>query len=134
MAGTHDGGLGPRPQPHHGGGVVVGGRSHDETVGRGGGRAHGQPTEVRTPPVRTNGASPGYWLPDWVRQHVDRNSPVRELVEEAVGRAVRSPHESSLVEVQTLMNELGRSPHNAGMVRAVVNQASKLMADRPAAP
>lgn len=109
-------------------------RPHGEAGGRGGGRAHGQPTEVRIPSVRTNAASPRYWLPDWVRQYVDRNAPVRELVEEAVGRAVRSPHESNLVEVQTLMNELGRSPDNAGMVRAVVEQASKLIGDRLAAP
>jgi hypothetical protein len=100
-----------------------------DVVVRGGGAAEGQPAAVREPVIRTNVAAGDFWLPSWVRGHVDKNTPVREVVAEVLERAAASPDEAPLVEAQHILNELGRSRDNAPVIRAALDRASQIVAD-----
>jgi hypothetical protein len=100
-----------------------------DVVIRGGGAADGQPAAVREPVIRTNVAAGDFWLPSWVRGHVDKNTPVREVVAEVLERAAASPDEATLVEAQHILNELGRSRDNAPVIRAALDRASQIVAD-----
>jgi hypothetical protein len=90
-----------------------------ESRGGGANRAT-RPPQIATPKVRRNKLASGWWLPGWVRQLVDSNASVDDLIAEAVRRVVASPHEATLMEIQAVFNELSRDPTHATGVRAAV--------------
>jgi hypothetical protein len=86
----------------------------------GGANEASRPPRTLTPRIRRNTPPADWWLPDWVREHVDSNRPVDDLIAEAVRRVAGSPHEATIVTVQTLFNELSRNPDHAAAVRVAV--------------
>jgi hypothetical protein len=71
--------------------------------------------------VRHYTVDPTYWLPDWVRQHVDQGGTVDELVQKVIERVRQNPHADMLLEAQAIFNELGRSAEGTAAVRQQVS-------------
>ena len=65
--------------------------------------------------------------PTWVRKMVLDDATIEEVIHAAVKRVKRHETEETLVEVETLLNELTRSPEHARKVRDVLS--AELVAD-----
>jgi len=96
------------------------------TLEHGAGSAE-QPAEVavfagtQASAVRQYTVDPMYWLPDWVRQHVDRGGTPAELVQAVLERVRKNPHADMLLEAQAIFNELGRSAEGTATIRQHVS-------------
>lgn len=71
------------------------------------------------------------WLPVWVREHVQKGSSAVELLRDAVRRVTEDPHREMLLEVEMVINELGRSPENGAHVRAAIKEAAASLLLKP---
>lgn len=71
--------------------------------------------------VRHYTVDPTYWLPDWVRQHIDQGGTPDELVGKMIERVRQNPHTDMLLEAQAIFNELGRSAEGTAAVRSQVS-------------
>ena len=99
-----------------------------QAVGSRGGAGSHQPKHVKRaslPPSYT--AEGDDWLPRWIREHVERNSPAKDVIEDALRRVSTSPDRETLLEAELLLNELGRLPDNASLVRETVGEVSRAL-------
>ena len=55
-----------------------------------------------------------------MREHVDSNASVDDLIAETMRRAIAAPNEATFVTVQAVFNELSRDPAHATAVRRAV--------------
>lgn len=94
--------------------------------GRGGARGH-PPQQVRLPSVAPSLAQGDDWLPAWVRAHVERKSTVKDVLEDGLERVGKTPDQQTLLEGQLVLNELGRDPRNAELVRGTVQKVSRML-------
>lgn len=124
----HSGGLEPRGSNQTHAGSLDVSRARPDSVKEGGGTGARRPRAVREPKVRANDMEPQFWLPDWVRAHVDRGSSPRDVVAEALERVSESPHEEALLEAQAIVNELARHPDNAPLVHEAIRHVDRLLA------
>jgi hypothetical protein len=85
-----------------------------------GGEASAAPPEVTVPRMRRVEAPDDFWLPQWAREIVDRNGSVEEMVREALNRLSHRHSEESLLEAQTIINELGRSGEHTELMRSIL--------------
>jgi hypothetical protein len=60
-----------------------------------------------------------------MRAHVERNSSVADVVKDALERVTKTPDRATLLEVQLVLNELGRDPDHATLIRTTVREASR---------
>ena len=60
--------------------------------------------------------------PHWARRIVATNGGVEQILHEAAARALRTPDRATLVEVQAVINDIGRGPNNASAITKVVTQ------------
>jgi hypothetical protein len=72
--------------------------------------------------VRHYTVDPTYWLPDWVRQHIDQGGTPDELVQKVLERVRQNPHTDMLLEAQAIFNELGRSAEGTAAIRQRVSR------------
>jgi hypothetical protein len=82
-----------------------------------------RPGGIFTPDIRRNGQPGAWWLPDWVRERVDANASVQDVVAEAIQRVVAAPDEANLLDLRAVFNELSRDPEHAAIVREAIDQA-----------
>lgn len=86
------------------------------------------PAEVKTfasqqaAAVRNYSVDPKFWLPDWVRQHIDQGGKPDGLIQKVIDRVRQNPHEATLLEAQAIFNELGRSAEGTALVRQQVSK------------
>ena len=100
------------------------GETLSDGAARGGGANEAErPSGVFVPNVRRNTQAAGWWLPKWVRAHVDANASVEEVIADAVRRVSESPHEETILEAQAVFNSLARDPAHAAMIRAAVDRS-----------
>jgi len=92
-----------------------------------GGAASKPPAHLSSPKVRRTTFSDAIWCPAWVRKMVLDDATIEEVIHAAVKRVKRHETEETLVEVETLLNELTRSPEHARKVRDVLS--AELVAD-----
>jgi hypothetical protein len=86
----------------------------------GGANEEPRPARMSTPRIRRITQPSEWWLPDWVREHVDSNASVDDLIAETMRRAIAAPNEATFVTVQAVFNELSRDPAHATAVRRAV--------------
>lgn len=86
-----------------------------------GGAASKPPAHLSTPKVRRTTFSDAVWCPAWVRKMVLDDATIEEVIHAAVKRVKRHETEETLLEVETLLNELTRSPEHACKVRDVLS-------------
>lgn len=78
---------------------------------------------------------PKFWLPSWVRGHLDNKGSVESLVREIVDRVEKDPHHKTLQEAHYLLNELGRDPDNCLILRKhITNKLMRKIAHGPGRP
>jgi len=63
-----------------------------------------------------------FWLPSWVREHINRGSSKEELVREIIDRVRKDPHQNNLEQAQWILNELGRSAENVPTIRKFITR------------
>ncbi|MEO7143302.1 MAG: hypothetical protein ABI165_07330 [Bryobacteraceae bacterium] len=63
-----------------------------------------------------------FWLPDWARTLVDQNATPEQVIRAAIDRVVKGHSEQTLVEAQTVINELSRSVDHAKIVTTVLTR------------
>jgi len=63
-----------------------------------------------------------FWLPHWVREHVNKNSSPETVIKEVAERLKANPNEETLLESQTILNELSREPKFAQLIRQTINR------------
>ena len=73
--------------------------------------------------VRHYQVDPNFWLPQWVRDHIDAKGQPDELIQKVIDRVKANPNANSLLEAQTVLNELGRSAEGTAVVRNSVTKA-----------
>jgi hypothetical protein len=72
------------------------------------------PAGVRTPNIRHAISSTEICRPKWVREIIDRNGSVEEMITTAIKRVADDHTEKHLLEAQAIINELARTgEHNA---------------------
>ena len=97
-------------------------------VGRRGGAGSDQPKHVKRASIPPSYSAQGDdWLPSWVREHVERNSPAKDVIADALRRVSTTPDRQTLLEAELLLNELGRLPDNASLVRETVGAVSRAL-------
>jgi len=96
-------------------------------TGTNGGAASKAPAHLRSPKLRRTVHSDATWCPTWVRKMVLDDASVEDVIHTAIKRVKRHETEETLVEVETLLNELTRSPEHARKVRDVLS--AELIAD-----
>jgi hypothetical protein len=64
----------------------------------------------------------GNSVPDWVKDHFTKGGTPESLVAEIAKKVDNDPHHKTLLEAQALLNELGRDPNNAAIIRKLVNR------------
>ena len=79
------------------------------------------PAHVKPPNVRRTELGTKTWCPVWIQKMVHDDATLEEVVLAAVKRVKRHGSEETLVEVETLFNELTRQPEHARRVRAALN-------------
>ncbi|MFC5742164.1 hypothetical protein [Dyella tabacisoli] len=62
------------------------------------------------------------WCPPWVQKMATEKATIEEVVHTAVKRAQRHTTEETLVEIETLLNELSRDPEHARQVRDALSK------------
>jgi hypothetical protein len=95
--------------------------------GTNGGAASKPPAHLSSPKVRRTTFSDAVWCPAWVRKMVLDDASIEDVVHAAVKRVKRHETEETLMEVETLLNELTRSPEYARKVRDAL--APEVIAD-----
>lgn len=85
--------------------------------GTNGGAASKPPAHLSSPKARLTTFSDAAWCPAWVRKMVLEDATIEDVIHAAVKRVKRHEAEETLVEVETLLNELTRSPEYARKVR-----------------
>ena len=91
-----------------------------------GGVGRDQPSEVKDALVTASYSPPDKdWMPGWVREHVDRKSPQTDVIKDALRHVSKTPDRQTLLEVQMVVNELGRDPSRAELLRDSIMEASQ---------
>lgn len=62
------------------------------------------------------------WLPAWVREQIEKDPSPESRIRAILARVKENPGERSLLEAQSLLNELGRDAATAKLVHAVINK------------
>jgi hypothetical protein len=70
--------------------------------------------------VYFNQLPPNFQLPDWVQEHFKNGGTPAALIETIEQKVNSDPHHNTLIEAQVLLNELGRDPNNAALIRNLV--------------
>ncbi len=65
---------------------------------------------------------PEFWLPPWVRDHVDSNGKPDDLIQKVIAQVNQSPNEKTFLEAQATLNELSRTTEGADLVRKSVTK------------
>lgn len=100
------------------------GEALSDGAARGGGANETErPDGVFVANIRRNTPASGWWLPTWVRAHVDANASVEEVVADVVRRVSESPREETILEAQAVFNSLARDPAHAATIRAAVDRS-----------
>jgi hypothetical protein len=82
------------------------------------------PSEVMLAAVAPSLRAEKEWLPEWVRDHVARDSPPEAVLRDALRRVLGTPDRSTLLEAELLLRELGRNAEHAELIRSVVAEAA----------
>jgi hypothetical protein len=72
--------------------------------------------QIAALPHKVDGISDDFWLPTWVREHVDQNLSLEHLVEKIIHHVRANPHHEKLTEAQILLNEIGRSDEGTKII------------------
>lgn len=72
--------------------------------------------------VRHYQVDPNFWLPQWVRDHIDAKGSPDDLIQKVMDRVKATPNAQSLLEAQTVLNELGRSSEGTAAIRNAVTK------------
>lgn len=111
----HRGGFGVGPI--HAVGTSLQALQTSKPQGTHGGAASKPSAHLSSPKVRRTTFSDAVWCPAWVRKMVLDDATIEDVIHAAVKRVKRHETEETLVEVETLLNELTRSPEHACKVR-----------------
>ncbi|TCK75045.1 hypothetical protein [Acidipila rosea] len=79
-------------------------------------------TRTQAARVRHYQVDPNFWLPAWVREHIDAKGKPDELIQKVIDRVKASPSARSLQEAQAVLNELGRSAEGTAAVRKALTK------------
>ncbi len=72
--------------------------------------------------VRQYEVDPEFWLPQWVRDHIDAKGHPDQLIQKVIDRVKANPGAKTLLEAQAVLNELGRSPEGTAAVKSAVTK------------
>jgi len=61
-------------------------------------------------------------VPQWVRDHIDAKGSPDDLIQKVMDRVKATPNAQSLLEAQTVLNELGRSSEGTAAIRNAVTK------------
>jgi len=83
--------------------------------------------------VNLNQLPPHFRLPKWVHDHFEKGGTPASLTEIIEQKVNSDPHHQTLVEAQALLNELGRDPNNAELIRKLIcrEKITKITSGKP---
>lgn len=63
---------------------------------------------------------PEFWLPVWVRQHIDAKGSKEGLIKKMIQRIQEKNEHETILEAQTIFNEIGRSVDGGTLLKKYI--------------
>jgi bifunctional N-acetylglucosamine-1-phosphate-uridyltransferase/glucosamine-1-phosphate-acetyltransferase GlmU-like protein len=63
---------------------------------------------------------PDFWLPDWVRQHIDAKRSQEDLIKMMLQRVQDKNEHETILEAQSIFNEIGRSAGGGTLLKKYI--------------
>ncbi len=75
-------------------------------------------SDAQAAKLRQYQVNPDFWLPQWVRDHIDAKGSPDALIQKVLDRVKATPNAPTLLEAQTVLNASGRRSEGTAAIRS----------------